>query len=86
MPTISAFHGIAVRMYYDDHFPPHFHALYQGDEAKVAIATLEILGGGLPQRMMRYVLSWAGSHRSELQENWERAQQHGRLVDVPPPE
>jgi hypothetical protein len=55
MPTISTFRGIVIRMYYDDHSPPHFHALYQGDEAKVAIATLEIIDGQLPPRMLRYV-------------------------------
>jgi hypothetical protein len=59
MPTISAFRGILIRMYFDDHFPPHFHALYQGDEAKIAIATLEVIDGGLPQRMLRYVVGWA---------------------------
>lgn len=28
MPTISMFYGIVIRMYYDDHNPPHFHAFY----------------------------------------------------------
>ena len=28
MPTISAFFGIVIRMYYDDHAPPHFLAHY----------------------------------------------------------
>jgi hypothetical protein len=26
MPTISQFYGITIRMYFDDHPPPHFHA------------------------------------------------------------
>ncbi|WP_407635395.1 DUF4160 domain-containing protein [Marinobacter nauticus] len=30
MPTISEFFGILIRMYYDDHNPPHFHAYYGG--------------------------------------------------------
>ena len=30
MPAISNFFGITIRMYYDDHAPPHFHAEYQG--------------------------------------------------------
>ena len=33
MPTISMFFGILIRMYYDEHNPPHFHALYQGSQA-----------------------------------------------------
>lgn len=28
MPEISLFYGIRVKMYYDDHNPPHFHAEY----------------------------------------------------------
>jgi len=38
MPIISLFFGIIIRMYHDDHPPPHFHASYQGFEAFVAIA------------------------------------------------
>ncbi|HUI34123.1 MAG TPA: DUF4160 domain-containing protein [Stellaceae bacterium] len=53
MPTISAFRGILIRMYYDDHSPPHFHALYQGHEVKMAIETSEILVGELPPQAMR---------------------------------
>jgi predicted metallo-beta-lactamase superfamily hydrolase len=28
MPRISAFYGIVIAMYYRDHHPPHFHAIY----------------------------------------------------------
>jgi hypothetical protein len=28
MPTISWFYGIAIRMYFLDHPPPHFQAMY----------------------------------------------------------
>jgi hypothetical protein len=28
MPRISEFYGILVYMYYRDHAPPHFHAIY----------------------------------------------------------
>jgi hypothetical protein len=33
MPTISAFFGIIVRMYYDEHNPPHLHAEFQRNGA-----------------------------------------------------
>jgi len=39
MPTISEFFGILIRMYWDDHPPPHFHALYGEHEAQYNIAT-----------------------------------------------
>jgi hypothetical protein len=48
MPTISRFYGIVIRMYFADHAPPHFHALYGGEEAVVAIADGSVLRGGIP--------------------------------------
>ena len=48
MPRISAFYGIAIYMYYRDHAPPHFHAIYGEYEATVAIETAELLEGQLP--------------------------------------
>ena len=33
MPVISTFFGIVIRMFYQEHRPPHFHAEYQGQQA-----------------------------------------------------
>ena len=33
MPTISIFYGIVIQMFWRDHIPSHFHALYGEDEA-----------------------------------------------------
>ena len=38
MPEICRFDGIVIRMYFDDHVPPHFHALYGDDKALVGTA------------------------------------------------
>jgi hypothetical protein len=37
MPVISRFLGIAIAIYYRDHAPPHFHALYGDAEITVSI-------------------------------------------------
>jgi Domain of unknown function (DUF4160) len=50
MPEVSRFYGIVVKIFYDDHNPPHFHAEYGEHEALVNINTLAILGGSLPAR------------------------------------
>lgn len=50
MPRVSAFYGIVIALYYNDHLPPHFHALYGQYEALVRIDTLETLAGSLPKR------------------------------------
>lgn len=72
MPTISSFYGILIQMFWTDHAPPHFHALYAEYEAQINIQTLEIIKGDLPKRALSLVLEWASEHRAELMEDWER--------------
>jgi hypothetical protein len=36
MPTISTFFGIAIRMFYTEHPPPHFHVSYQRHRALIS--------------------------------------------------
>lgn len=37
MPTISQFFGIVIQMFWREHAPPHFHALYAEHEALIDI-------------------------------------------------
>lgn len=55
VPTISRFYGIVIRMHFSDHAPPHFHAVYSGEEAVIAIESGEVIRGGLPERALRLV-------------------------------
>jgi hypothetical protein len=71
MPTISRFYGILIQMYFGDHPPPHFHALYAEFEAVIDIRTFEIIRGELPLRAIALVLEWAQQHRDELMRDWE---------------
>lgn len=48
MPTICVFYGISIRMYYDDHNPPHFHVFYGDFAAKLAIESGNIIAGNVP--------------------------------------
>lgn len=74
MPVISFFFGIVIRMYHDEHPPPHFHAIYQDFEAFVGIADGEIIRGRLPKRAARIVRQWALDHHDELVANWARGE------------
>ncbi|MEX0600970.1 MAG: DUF4160 domain-containing protein [Rhodothermales bacterium] len=47
MPELSRFYGIVIRMFFDDHNPPHFHARYGGDEAIVSISNLSVVAADL---------------------------------------
>ena len=84
MPTISSFFGISIRMFYDDHAPPHFHAGYAGDEAVIEILPLRMLRGALPIRARSMVLEWAGLHQQELLEDWNLARDRRPLICIPP--
>ena len=74
MPTISIFFGIIVRMWHDDHPPPHIHVEYQGFEALVAIDSGEVTAGGVPRKVAAIVREWCAVHREELMDNWNKAQ------------
>lgn len=84
MPRISAFYGIIIAMYYDDHPPPHFHAKYGEYEAQVAITTGHLLNGDLPRRARALVEEWTGLHRDELMADWVRAERQEPLRRIEP--
>lgn len=84
MPEVSRFFGISIRMYFDDHHPPHFHALYAGAEVEVGINPLTILRGRFPRRALGMVLEWAALHQRELLANWDRLHQDQTPNRIPP--
>jgi hypothetical protein len=75
VPTISVFYGIVIQMFWQDHAPPHFHALYAEHEAIVDLRDLRVIRGSLPRRAMALVSEWAAIHRQELLEDWDLCSQ-----------
>ena len=51
MPEISPFLGIVIKMFYNDHTPPHFHAEYGSSVMLVAIETLGVIAGKGPRKI-----------------------------------
>jgi len=84
MPQVSRFYGISVYLYYRDHAPPHFHAIYGDREALVEIGTARIMEGSLPRRARKLVLDWAQLHEAELRQDWDLAQANQPLIPIPP--
>jgi len=74
MPEISRFFGIVIKMFFDDHNPPHFHAEYSGYLALIDIRNLSAFSGHLPPRVMGLVIEWATIHQEEF---FERADEEG---------
>jgi hypothetical protein len=73
MPEISRFYGVVIQMYFGDHPPPHFHARYAGQTAKINIDTLALIEGKLSARALGLVIEWAALHQDELREAFSRA-------------
>lgn len=84
VPEISRFFGIAIRMYFDDHNPPHFHASYAEFEAQIGIDPVTILNGSLPGRAASMVFEWAALHQRELMQNWARLQSEAAPRQIAP--
>ena len=84
MPEISRFYGVVIRMYFGDHNPPHFHAVYGGEEAVFSINTLGIIEGKLPPRITGMIVEWASMHQEELLADWGRAISNEPLEKIDP--
>jgi hypothetical protein len=84
MPEICRFYGIIIRMYYDDHNPPHFHAFYDDDEAWININTLAVFSGSLPARALGLVIEWASMRQDELRNDWELAKNQQKPEKIKP--
>ena len=59
MPEITRFYGIIIKLFFGDHPPPHFHAVYGEHNAIFNIETLELIEGDLPTRARKLVVEWA---------------------------
>jgi hypothetical protein len=74
--------GFVVRIWFNDHPPPHFHVMLHRDTseavARYAIETLDLLSGKLRPPVRGTVEEWARSRRAELMSSWARCQ-NGQL-------
>ena len=84
MPELSRFYGVVIRMYFDDHVPPHFHAAYSGEEVVIGIDSLAVLRGRLPARAHGLVIEWASLRQAELRDAWNRAKNLEPPGKIPP--
>jgi hypothetical protein len=75
MPTILRQDGFAVRLYFNDHDPPHVHVFKAGGQAKIALGD----GEGLPwpmevlamdNRTAKQALKLVFEHQAYLLDKW----------------
>ena len=84
MPTISFFYGIRIEMFWNEHPPPHFHALYGEREMQVNIESLAIRFSDFSASRERLVLQWAHEHQAELMEAWEQCRLQRKPNSIAP--
>lgn len=83
MPTISMFYGIIIRMYYDEHNPPHIHAFYNNNVAMIDFNGNK-LNGNLPSKQMKLIRAWCIIHKEELKANWILSKNCEKIFDINP--
>lgn len=76
MPVIKIIDAIKLYMYFFDHNPPHFHAVYAEYEELIIINSLETYAGGLPKAQRKKVVDWAKENKDYLMQKWEEYNPH----------
>lgn len=84
MPEISRFFGIIIRMFYDDHNPPHFHAEYSGKKAVFDFDGNIIKGTLGSKTATKLVRDWVDMHGLELEADWQLARESQEINRIEP--
>ena len=84
MPEISRFFGIIIRMFHDEHDPPHFHAEYSGSKALFDFDGNVIKGSLESRTATRLVREWIDLHTQELEEAWALARASKEIKEIEP--
>ena len=84
MPEISRFFGIIIRMFYDEHNPPHFHAEYSGNKAVFDFQGNVIKGNLSSKTATKLVREWIDLHANELEEDWGLARESKEIKKIEP--
>jgi hypothetical protein len=71
MPVIQRFDGYVIRMYFEDHNPPHVHVVGPDFEALVAIEDAAVLVGDIPAKVRKEALGWVAANEASLAQKWE---------------
>ena len=71
MPTLIEIDGIQVRMYFNDHNPPHVHVIAGEYAAKLAIADGTVFAGSVSGKAERLARGWVLENQDFLIAKWE---------------
>jgi hypothetical protein len=77
MPTLQRFGAVSVRMYADDHRPPHFHIVAPDFQVLVRISDFAVIAGEARPEQLAEALAWAKMHRAMLALKWAELNERG---------
>jgi hypothetical protein len=77
MPALQRFGSVSVRMYADDHRPPHFHIVAPDFQVLVRISDMSIIAGAARPAQIAEVLAWARANRDTLALKWIELNERG---------
>jgi hypothetical protein len=70
MPTLQRFGAVSVRMYADDHRPPHFHIVAPEFQVLVRGSDLAVIAGEARPNQIAEALAWAQTQQESLALKW----------------
>jgi len=84
VPTIARIGNIQIRIYYDDHGIPHFHAVSPEFDFKFAVENCATISGTghIRGRDLTIIRAWGQKHRDALYSNWQFARDGEPLQDI----
>ena len=77
MPTLQRFGAVSVRMYADDHRPPHFHIVGPDFQVLVRISDLTVIAGEARPAQIAEAIAWAKDQREMLALKWAELNERG---------
>lgn len=84
MPYVSMFFGILIRMFYNEHNPPRFHADYQGTEGIFNFDGEMMLGNIKSRIALNLIKEWALLRTTELEQNWTNIVEKAAINKIGP--
>ena len=76
MPEVTRFYGIVIKLFFGDHSPPHFYAVYGEFNGIFTINPVEMIEGDLPDRAKNLIIEWAEIYKKDLLDMWESQEFH----------
>ncbi|MDR6771642.1 DUF4160 domain-containing protein [Azospirillum sp. BE72] len=70
MGKLATIGKATIRVFGNDHLPPHFHVKSTDFEALVSIETFEVIAGDLPTATRKEVQTWAAANKDRLVSEW----------------